>query len=190
MPIKRKKLEIHELMYEQESYDILLNDHKERFVFFDIKKFEYNNISRTHKKMAQLNMIISIKDKLDELDKIKPLYKFSEDGTRYAFELFLADPKEWRGKGSPYLWAYIARQFSDDVLPMDKDEFIKKYMDVVNKFNIPFGKDETVVIDEFTYDGNNNGEVNGMFVKEGLDTLIERSKLYDLLKVAGNASTY
>lgn len=187
MPIKRVKLEIWELMYEQESYDILLEDHKERFVNFDMRKFEAYNIERNRNRMIELDLISYIKDKLNKLDIDKPLYSFSEEGTHYAFELFLAEPKIYKTKGDLFFWTYMARQFSNDVLPMAEEDFKNKYLNIVNKFNIPFGKDEVAYIDEFSCPSVCKGDVNGIFVKEALDMLIERLKLNHLLKVAGNA---
>lgn len=174
-------------MFEQQSYDTLYNVLKDVFVNFSIDRFESHLLSASGSRMTELNLKIILKNELKKLDKEKPLNAFNEKGKHYGFELFIADPKKWDLKGELYLWAYIARSFSDDVLPIDEHELIYRYLKIIGDLDIPFGSDEYVNVDIFNHDGKDAGIICASFVYEALDILIERLKVYKLFGVVGNA---
>lgn len=179
MQIKRTNLRLKKLMCEKESYDIFFNCHKDMFVFFNVGKFEKFLLDQDPSPMSEIHLIHMVKQELDELDKNKPLLEYKDKGTHYAFELFLTNPGNWTSNAEPYLWAYISRKFSDDLLPMSKEEFKKKYMEIIKYFNIPYGEDKSIVLDRFTLGDMSNGLVSGMFVKIALDILLERLETYE-----------
>lgn len=185
--LKRINLKLKELMFEQQSYDTLYSILKDVFVNFDLNKFESHLLSSSGSRMTELNLKILLKDELNKLDKIKPLNAFNEKGKHYAFELFITDPKKWDLKGELYLWAYIAREFSDDLLPISEHDLIYRYLKIIGDFDIPFGSEEYTNIEKFNYDGKDAGIVCCSFVTEGLDVLLERLKMYNLFGVVGNA---
>lgn len=177
MPIDRKLLRLHELMYEQDTYDVLLESHKNMFVFFSMDKFEANVLSRDSNPMIELNMVTMIKKELNEINDRKPLLSPNESGKHYVFELFLEDPSEWITEGSRYLWAYLSRSFSNDLLPMKENDFIYKYLKLIGDLDIPYGKDETVFVKKFSHFDSNDGEISGVFTTKALDTLLSRLKI-------------
>ena len=107
-----------------------------------------------------------------------PFLKFGEQGQHYAYELFLSPPDRWCSRGAPFFWAYVARQFTFDKLPMAEDAFRSKYMSIVNVLGIPFGTEEYVFIKRFAAGGMSSGMVGGLFVQEALDKLLYRLKKY------------
>lgn len=176
MPIKRVTLRLRQLMHEQDSYDILLDCHHSIFAAFNEHKFEKFLLAENPNPMTELNLILEIKNELNKLDERKPLLSMSEKGTHYAYELFIKKPCEWIGGGCRYLWAYISRQFSNVVLPITQNELIQKYLNILSEFSIPYAIDESVNIKEFSHEGENSGEISGLFTQEALDVLLERLK--------------
>lgn len=179
MPIPRVTLRLRQLMHEQDSYDILLECHHNLFVSFNEHKFERFLLDESPNPMTELNLILAIKNELYKLDSIKPLLSMSEKGVHYAYELFIKKPCEWIGEGCQYLWAYISRQFSNIVLPISQNELISKYLTILSEFNVPYGIDETVNIPEFAHNGEDSGEICGLFTQQALDVLLERLKDYE-----------
>ena len=112
------------------------------------------------------------------LDETMPFLKFGEKGQHYAYELFLSPPPHWGSRGAPFFWTYTARQFTYDKLPMDEADFVEKYRKVVNKLNIPYGRDEYIYIDKFAAGGMSSGMIGGIFVEEALDVLCRRLRKY------------
>ena len=120
----------------------------------------------------------AIEGALVVLDETMPFLKFGEKGQHYAYELFLSPPLHWASRGAPFFWAYTARQFTYDNLPMDEVEFVGKYKKIVNELNIPYGQDEYVYIEKFAAGGMSSGMVGGIFVKDALDVLCCRLRKY------------
>lgn len=179
MPIKRVTLRLRQLMHEQDSYDILLECHHKLFAIFNEHKFEKFLLAESPNPMTELNLILVIKNQLNDLDERKPLLSMSEKGIHYAFELFIKKPCDWMGDGCQYLWAYIARQFSNITLPISQRELIEKYLGVLSKFNVPYAIDKTDAISEFSHEGEGSGEINGLFTEKALDVLLERLKEFN-----------
>lgn len=75
-------------------------------------------------------------------------------------------------------WAYAAREFTTDILPLDPRLLVQKYLAVAYELGIPYGVDEYVYIERFAAGGMSSGQVGGAFVEEGLKTLLRRLPLY------------
>ena len=65
-----------------------------------------------------------------------PFLRFREEGQHYGYELFLSPPKHWGSRGAPLWWAYAARKFTYDKLPMDEQFFYEKYKSIVQEFGM------------------------------------------------------
>lgn len=180
MSVARIKLSLKELLYEKETYEILE----------DTAMHLYNDFSMGQLEGAVLGggeycpgienneLISKARMRLDGLDKRKPFLKFGEPGQHYANELFLSQPCNWGSRGAPFFWAYMARIFSYDELPLSADVFRKKYMLELEKLGIPYGVYEYVHISLFAHGGMSSGMVGGMFVANALDVLLQRLELY------------
>lgn len=64
----------------------------------------------------------AIESSLLRLDSEKPRKRYLEQGKHYAYELFLYLPEQFRFDEQPYklFWAYMAREFSNNELPIEK----------------------------------------------------------------------
>lgn len=176
MTIRRVTLRLRELMFEQESYDILFNCHRELFAFFNVHKFEKYLLDKSPSPMSELNLIIEVKDKLNELDIKKPLIRPNESGNHYGFELFYNCPFI---REAPFFWTYMARNFSNDLLPLSQHELISKYLTLISELNIPFGKDESIYLEQFDHGEANKGIISGQIAEKGLDYLLARAKEFE-----------
>lgn len=179
MPVLYENVPYNQLLCNQRAYDIIDAAGKSYFPNWDMNEFEKAILG-----MGSTGFICNEKDHravtgaLAELDKTMPFLKFGENGQHYAYELFLSPPGSWCSRGAPFFWAYTARLFTDDKLPMNEADFIEKYKSIVKWFDIPFGRDEYVYIEQFAAGGMSSGVVGGMFVKQALQTLCYRLKKY------------
>lgn len=179
MPVQYKTIPYSQLLCHQGAYDIINRAGAERFLDWDMGEFE-----RTILGMGSTGYICNTEDheavtkELSSLDENMPFLTYGEEGQHYAYELFLSPPDNWGSRGAPFFWAYTARQFTYDKLPMDKDVFMQKYRKIVEEFNVPYGRDEYVYVERFVGGGMSNGMVGGLFVKEALQTLCNRLKKY------------
>lgn len=180
MPVARVKLDLKELLYEKETYEILEDTAMHLYNNFDMKQLEGAVLGGGEPCPGVENneLISKARMRLDGWDKRKPFLKFGEPGQHYANELFLSQPCNWGSRGTPFFWAYMARTFSFDELPMTADVFRKKYMVELEKLGIPYGVDEYVHIPQFAHGGMSSGMVGGMFVADALDVLLKRLELY------------
>lgn len=180
MPIARIELGNKELLYERESYEILEDTGHHLYNDFEMKSFEGAVLGsgETYVGVEDKELIIASRIRLNGLDKRKPFLRFKEKGQHYANELFLSDPGNWGSRGAPYLWAYLAREFSFDTLPLSADLLNRKYLCCIQELGIPFGVDEYVHIPEFAHGGMSSGMVGGMFVANALDVLQKRRAYY------------
>ena len=115
---------------------------------------------------------------LRKLDAQMPFLRFGEEGTHHAYELFLSEPPFWGGRGAPLFWAYAAREFTMDALPMDPRLLMQKYLAIAYEFGIPYGVDEYVYVERFAAGGMSSGHVGGAFIEKSLQTLLYRLPLY------------
>lgn len=180
MPVARTRLSIKELLYEKETYEILEDTAKHLYKDFEMKQLESAVLGGGEYCPGVENneLIIKARMRLDGWDKRKSFLKFGELGQHYANELFLSQPCNWGSRGAPFFWAYMARLFSYDELPMSADALRKKYLHEVEKLGIPYGVDEYVHIPQFAHGGMSSGMVGGMFVADALDVLLQRLNLY------------
>lgn len=180
MPVERTRLSIKELLYEKETYEILEDTARHLYKDFDMKQLEGAVLGGGEYCPGVENneLVMKARIRLDGWDKKKPFLKFGEPGQHYANELFLSQPCNWGSRGAPFFWAYMARLFSYDELPLSADVLRKKYMHEVEKLGIPYGVDEYVHIPQFAHGGMSSGMVGGMFVADALDVLLQRLNLY------------
>ena len=179
MPVSYVKIPYNQLLCHQEAYNLIDKAGKDRVDNWDMRAVENavlggENLSLICEK-EKFDEIVSA---LEVLDSKMPFLKFKEDGQHYGYELFLSPPEYWASRGAPLFWAYAARKFTYDKLPMSIDLFREKYLSIVNEFEIPFGEDDYVYCERFAAGGMSSGMVGGMFVKDALDTLCQRLKKY------------
>lgn len=121
-----------------------------------------------------------------DLDKTMPFLRFREKGQHYGYELFLSPPKNWGSRGAPLWWAYAARKFSYDKLPMDEQFFYEKYKSIVQEFGMRIYSNHLVYIERFAAGGMSSGVVGEEFVRQGWYELRRRNRLYRSDEVASD----
>jgi len=179
MPVSYTKVPYEQLLGHQAAYDMIDAAGRAYFDNWDMLEFE-----KAHLGAGSTGYICNDRDHnavigpLAALDEAMPILKFGEPGQHYAYELFLSPPQYWGSRGGPFFWAYVARQFTFDKLPMDAEVFVEKYKTITKVLGIPFGEDEHVYIERFAAGGMSSGRVGGIFVKDALDTLLCRLKKY------------
>ena len=179
MPIQYKTLPYSQLLCHQGAYDIINQTGKGQFDNWDMIEFERITLGMGSSgffcNTTEHNAVL---EGLSYLDENMPFLRFGEVGQHYAYELFLSPPENWGSRGAPFFWAYVARQFTYDKLPMDENVFVEKYRGIVEELNIPYGREEYVYIERFAAGGMSSGMVGGIFVKDALETLCNRLKKY------------
>ncbi len=76
------------------------------------------------------------------------------------------------------MWVHLAREFSKYRLPMNEVDLRKKYLEMIEAYNIPYDSEEYIRVPEFSFGGMSSGMVGGHFVKECLDVLLYRNRKY------------
>lgn len=179
MPVSYETIPFEQLLGHQAAYDLIDDAGRDRFEDWDILEFEKSTLgagSTVYIRNDEDHK--AIVERLKPLNDAMPFLKCGELGQHYAYELFLSPPENWVSRGAPFFWAYVARQFTFDKLPMTETEFKEKYMTIVKALGVPFGKEEYVHIKRFAAGGMSSGMVGGLFVQEALGTLLRRLKKY------------
>jgi len=178
MPIPFRSVPMEQLLHHEAAYQLLNISGKLSYEDWDIKEFEKGILgcdgrhyySTSEEEQELLRPLIV-------LDHIMPFLRFQEAGQHHAYELFLSHPR-WHLRGDPFFWAYAARSFTYDKLPMSPDRFSRKYMSIVRELGIPYGEDKWCHIDQFSAGGMSSGCVHGMFVEEAHKLLLSRLEKY------------
>lgn len=175
MPISYTTLPFEQLLCHEGAYNLINIAGHLRFENWNINEFEQGLLGcngtryiRTTDDRAALLKPLQV------LDRMMPLCRFGEEGQHYAYELFLSKPEHWGYRGDPFFWAYAARKFTYDKLPMDEEDFAHKYRSIIHELKIPFGENEHVFIERFAAGGMSSGMVSGRFAQEALDQLKTR----------------
>ena len=180
MPILYKNIPYSQLMCHQGAYDVINRVGEKCSTNWDMIEYEKSILGMTGARylMSEQEQEF-VEQALSELDITMPFLKFQEKGQHYAYELFLTEPEYWGTRGAPLLWAYMARQFTYDKLPMEEQLFVQKYKGILDEFKIPFGKeDEYIYIERFAAGGMSSGIISSVFVKDALELLCSRIKKY------------
>ena len=160
----RKNLVEKILLQEQAAYDIIKNlIESENLFSFDAY---YNTIFAVEDRyynrggdwkdgeitIKQRELLCKKYDSLfNELDKDKPVLKKNSLGIHYANELFYIEPKDWLYTGDPFLWAYLARRFSEVRLPLSCEQFTALFNEFIAFIDLPKEGYEAVEIPMFSY---------------------------------------
>lgn len=178
MPIPFRTVPIIQLLHHDAAYNLIDISGHLRYENWDIVEFEKGLLGcygshyySTHEEEQELLRPLMV------LDHIMPFLRFQEAGQHYGYELFLSFPS-WHLRGDPFFWAYAARRFTYDKLPMDAEAFSRKYMSIVAELDLPYGKDEWRQIERFAAGGMSSGAVHGEFVKEAHRLLLLRLQKY------------
>lgn len=180
MSISYTKLESRVLLHNQLSYDAIVRVGSSCQAGWKIEDVEPDAIFDGFRGELFLEPRAStdLERELAVLDRTFPFLRFGEEGRHFAYELFLSPPDYWGSRGAPFFWAYAARQFTFDELPMPKAKLERKYRAIVDALGISFGVGDYFYVEQFARGGMSSGMVGGRFVKDGLKILKKRLELY------------
>lgn len=105
----------------------------------------------------------------------------TDDGYREMLPVMQSD-----SRGAPLWWAYAARCFTYDKLPMDEQTFLEKYKSIAREFGMKFYGNGYVCINRFAAGGMSSGVVGEEFVRQGWYELRRRNRLYRSDEVASD----
>lgn len=179
MPIPYEKLQLKDILCHQATYEYFDDCGKNLFDEWDIQGLEKAVLGRGDNHFLYMAEKIRETPTLyHELSETMPFLKFNESGQHYGYELFFSDPPFWGSRVAPLLWAYAARQFTYDKLPMDKALLKEKYLYIVADFHMPTDGDEYVYIERFAAGGMSSVVVGSRFIRESLSILLKRNMKY------------
>lgn len=179
MPIPFENLKYNDILCHQAAYECFDRAGKELFPEWDIVGFEKAVLGDGDSRY--LSMAEKIKEDgnlFGKLNTSMPFLRFREKGQHYGYELFLSPPSFWGSRGAPLWWAYAARQFTFDKLPMDELALYEKYNGIAKKFEINMNYDGYNYIERFAAGGMSSGVVGSQFVRRGWRTIRNRNRLY------------
>lgn len=179
MPVLYENLTYNDILHHQAAYKCFDDAGKKLFEKWDIVGFEKAVLGCGDNHFLYMaEKIKALPDLYGSLNEKMPFLKFREDGQHYAYELFLSPPKFWGSRGGPFYWAYVAREFTYDKLPMSEDELYEKYLGIAKQFGINMKYQEHYYIERFAAGGMSSGIVTGEFVRKGWYTIRNRNRLY------------
>ena len=179
MPIPYEKLDFQKLFHHQGAYDRIdavgMTLHPE----WDIIEFEKTLFGAEGRHFFQPGHDDVLKSELPNLNDVMPFLKFGESGQHYGYELFLSPPPGWGTRAMPFLWAYMARQFTYDKLPMPAEAIIEKVRNILHSLGIDESSEECIYIKRFDSGGMSRGQIYGKhFWDHLLPVILRRSNLY------------
>lgn len=187
MPIPYDKLTYNDILHNQAAYERFDKAGKELFSDWDIIGFEKAALGcGDNHYLFMAEQIKKVPHLFGDLDKTMPFLRFREKGQHYGYELFLSPPKNWGSRGAPLWWAYAARKFTYDKLPMDEQFFYEKYKSIVQEFGMRIYSNHLVYIERFAAGGMSSGVVGEEFVRQGWYELRRRNRLYQSDEVASD----
>lgn len=187
MPVLYENLTYNDILHHQAAYECFDRAGKEMFEDWDIIGFEKAILGcRDDHYLYMAEQIKKTHDLYGELDEKMPFLKFRENGPHYAYELFLSPPKFWGSRGAPLYWAYVARMFTYDKLPMAEDLLYEKYLSIAKSFGINIRYQESCYIERFAAGGMSSGIVTSEFVRKGWQTIRNRNRRYFTETKPGN----
>ena len=181
LPIPYSKLPIRDLLHHQAAYERLDEVGKELFPEWDIVELEKAVLGCGDTYFIQMaDKVMKTPALFEDLDKDMPFLRFREEGRHYGFELFLSPPQHWFSRGAPLWWAYAARKFTFDKLPMDETYFYDKYKSIAKEFGINIQSNKYEYCERFAAGGMSSGMVGGEFIRKGWYDVRRRNRLYQV----------
>ena len=180
MPTPYEKLDFKTLFHNQAAYERIDSVGKKLHPKWNIVEFEKTLFGAGENHFFKAGQEEVLKAELSDLNDAMPFLKFGEEGQHYAYALFLSDPdRGWGARGMPFLWAYMARQFTSDKLPMSETAITEKARVILHSLGISEVCEESIYIERFAAGGMSSGHVNGKYFWECfLPIILRRSKLY------------
>lgn len=182
MSYPRKKLDLNMLILERRSceameYAAKLKNPKWSFERFEALHFGIVDDPEAGDEYDTYRVLSQAEEYLDELDRQIPFLHPLERGTHYAWELFIELPRVGSSRSTRQLWNRLARAMSEIELPVDTDEFVDQYGELLQgllKGATDMG--DRFYLAELDYGGWDGGIISKDFLIEGLQMLVAKLK--------------
>jgi hypothetical protein len=123
MPVSFESLEFGRLLHHKLAYECIDAVGGSLYDDWDVIQFEKSVLGAEYcPAFKREDELAILRQELLRLDGQMPFLRFGEEGTHHAYELFLSEPGFWGSRGAPLFWAYAAREFTTDILPLDPRE--------------------------------------------------------------------
>ncbi len=187
MSYPRRKLDLNLLILERRSCEAMEYAAKQKNPDWDFQYFEalhfgtMENPEMTEEYDA-FRVLSQAEAYLDELDRQIPFLLPLERGQHYAWELFVELPRVGGSRSTRQLWNRLARAMSDIALPLETDEFIEQYGELLQGL-LAGATDmgDRFYLADLDYGGWNGGIISKDFLVDGLEMLATKLKspVYD-----------
>ncbi len=179
MPIPYNELDYRILLHHQEAYDCIDDNGHHIFDDWDMHEFVNSILGTGNPRFLYDERSKDLKGYFRGLDDSMPFLQHGEKGQHYAYELFLLPPDNWESRGAPLWWAYAARTFTFDKLPMNEEILFRKYFKNAQKFGFRnLNYEDEIYIEDFSAGGMSSGVVTNRFIRNGWYTIRNRNRLY------------
>lgn len=186
-------LSTYQLLCIREIYNLIDDRCSKAISGWNIESFEKSLVSGTVDDEGRIRALVE--NDLLALDARKPLKRYLADGDHYAQELFLTAPQMRADDVRPFLlfWAYVAREYSDMALPIDKMQCRAIYMAAIKRFGMRLYSSYDFNIDRFAVP--RQGYYSTPLLREeeiriALFTIIQRNQAYTRRTVYDGGPVY
>lgn len=195
MPLSYTDLSTYQLLCVRDAYqmiDVVCADKFSEWNIVDFEKAVVNGfIHSPYDEQTVRNLIY---DGLRELDEKKPLKRYLESGQHYVCELFLQVPYVYTHDERPFLlfWAYLAREYGDEILPIEKARCREIFQSVLKRFKMRLYINDDYYIDRFTIpaDTDSAAPLSEMNLRTAFFTVTHRNQAYSRRTVYNGGAVY
>lgn len=114
---------------------------------------------------------------LDLIDysEIEGLELNGPNGVHYGYELFLKPRRYWPLRGAPFFWCEMARELTDDILPLAEGRIDEVVQKLKTEYGIPETGEEWILVPKYCA-GIHSGMSSGGVFADGINEMREDVK--------------
>ena len=174
MPTSYSELSFRELLHHQGAYDRINSTGLKLIPQWDIVQFE-RTVFGNEQVFYTPEQEAKLKKSLLDLDTQMPFIPYRDPGVHYGYELFIV-PQVDLGCQCPMFWAYLARSFTYDTLPMDEAYLEEKYKKLCSEFDINIKYNSGQHIQRFDNYIRSERDLDGQALRWGWYTVRDRNR--------------
>lgn len=174
MPISYSELSFRELLHHQGAYDRINTAGLELISEWDMVSFE-RTVFGDKQAFYTPEQEAMLKACLRDLDTQMPYVLYRDPGVHYGYELFLV-PQMDLGCQCPMFWAYLARAFTYDTLPMNEAYLEEKYKKLCSEFGINIKYNSGKYVERFDNEIRGERNLDGQALRWGWYTIRDRNR--------------
>lgn len=179
MPVRFEKLKYEDILCHQKAYDCFNTAGRWLFEDWDMVGFEKAVLCDVDPRYLQMaEKISSVPELYGDLNEKMPFLRFREEGQHYGYELFLVPPPYWGSPNACLWWAYAARKFTFEKLPMSERLLYEKYKAIAAEFGLNMRGYDHAYVQRFAVGEFDLGRICEDFIQQGWYTVRHRNRLY------------